>query len=94
MEQKCGKKDADDYDNDSSQNYEFSEYDIIENENEQNEADLENEYEIYPKESIFKRTDTERNLCVELKNNNKVYIKYEENWTVEDVSKFNIILTF
>jgi hypothetical protein len=31
----------------------------------------------------------EKIICIEMSNNNKVYINYEENWTLKDVIYFN-----
>jgi len=65
---------------------------IIDNESEIND---DYNYEIIPKGSLFKRThNTGKYLCIELKNNNKLYIKYEEYWTVEDVSNTIIIVAY
>lgn len=30
-------------------------------------------------------TETEKICCIEMINNNKIYIKFKENWTVKDV---------
>ena len=32
-------------------------------------------------------TNEEKIICIELKNNNKLYIEYQENWTIKEVNK-------
>lgn len=33
-------------------------------------------------------------ICIELMNNNKIYINYYDNWTIRDVSKIFHLLSF
>jgi hypothetical protein len=37
---------------------------------------------------VFEIISKEKICCIELVNNNKVYIKYELNWTIADVRRF------
>jgi len=36
-------------------------------------------------ESVFKYSNTESFICIELENNNKIYLKYEQSWSIKDV---------
>jgi len=63
----------------------FNKYEGIEKEDCELENDSESLNEIIPRHSIFKKADPDKYLCIELKNNNRVYLKYDENWTIEEV---------
>lgn len=44
--------------------------------------DLNYEPETYSKNN---KTKEEKIICIEMKNNNKLYIEYEDNWTIKQV---------
>jgi hypothetical protein len=46
-------------------------------------------YERLKKEKdLYDPCSHERVCCIELINNNKIYIRYEKNWIIEDVNDF------
>lgn len=40
------------------------------------------------KDKIYNPNSTDRICCIELKNNNKIYIQYGDKWTIKDVYIF------
>ena len=50
--------------------------------------DLEIEYDEIIPESVFKFSCQEPFICIELENNNKIYLKYKEHWLIKDVRNF------
>ena len=56
-------------------------------ENSSNESDKDNEEYFQSMKMVYDPNSSDRIICIELENNQHIYINYEENWTIKDLIK-------